>query len=107
MLDLLFFQIRGAILIRIRHLRTEQQNEPAKVESNHENRHQAKATVYFTVGNDAGNVEHADDVVEMKERATHQAPYQRRPPMHLGVRHQQIQKRERKTHDDEWKEELI
>ena len=43
-------QIRGAVLVGIGDLRAEQQDDPGKINADHEHRHQAEAAVKSEVG---------------------------------------------------------
>ena len=63
----LVLQIRLAVLPGIRDLRAEQQNHPRKIKSDHEHRHQAEAAVNLEVGDDARNIEEAEQVVQMPQ----------------------------------------
>jgi hypothetical protein len=97
-------QIRAAVLERIGDLRAEQQDRPRKIKPDHEHRHEAEAAVNLAVADDAGNVEGTEEVVQVPQRAAHDAAGQRRAEPDLGVRHQQIDQREHQPQDHERQE---
>ena len=92
--DQLVLQIRFAVLKGIGDLRAEQQDQPRKIKPGHEHRHEAEAAVNFAVGDDARNVEEAEDIVQMPQRAADNAADERRAELDFGVRHELVNERE-------------
>ena len=97
-------QIRRAVLEGVGDLGAEEQNQPGKIKPDHEHGHEAEAAVNFAVGDDAGNVEKTEEVVQMPQRPAHDAADERRAETDPGVRHEQINQRERQPQNHERQE---
>ena len=87
----LFLEIGLAVLERVGDLPAEEEDEPAEIQSDHEDGDHAEAAVDGVVRGDAGDEVHAQQVVHIPERGGHGSAGERGGRAHMGVRHELVE----------------